>query len=543
MRSSFFAGLFVLLSLTAVSAQTKAQFINDMNTLNYALALENFEAYLYQQFVLTFPTAASAGVSPLFYQYLTDAKSAESAHAVALNTTIKSSGWLPAPACTYNLNNSSIGALGTDPAQWIRLLALVEDTGAAAYTYASQLLTNSDLLQFAATVATVEARHAAFLNALANSTGTNLWGNRFGGNAGFNDQLDVAGVVNALVANNFLVSCPNVTGSTFDGVKTFSVFDHTGNGAYVPKLASSFRNATGTFNAFGNNGVKLNQVQYAQDTLVLQYALTAENAEAAFYAATLDEAVLSRSAWVSYFTSLNPYASANASLVYDFLLLIKGHEAGHAATLTSVVNARAAAGHAVPPCTYNFTGSPLNLTPNDPLSFLTAARALEDVGVQAYAGAITLISDTTLVPVAASIALVEARHAAYLRTLLKDTGLLPTASANNQVVDTTLTPVQVAGILGATFSSCPNNTAADPNNPSLGVYNSGTLKYNLLTRLTTGGFNDNGAFSTGTTNSNSNTNTNPNTTPNTPSTTKAGSASGIFVSVAISVAAVFALVF
>jgi hypothetical protein len=535
MRSSIFAGLFVaLLSLTAVSAQTKAQFINDMNTLNYALALENFEAYLYAQFANTFPNATSAGVPTLFYQYLTDARGAEAAHAQSLTQTIKNAGWLPAPACTYNLNNSTLGALGNDPSKWLNLIAVVEDTGAAAYTYASQLLTSADLLQFAATVATVEARHAAFLNALANATGAVLWGNRFGGNTGFNDQLSVASVVQVLVDNKFLVSCPNVTGTTFEGVsRTFSVFDHTGNGAYVPKLASSFRTPAGTFPTIDVPAVKsLNQAQYAQDTFVLQYALTAENAEANFYAQTLTPSAISREVWVAYFTALNPYASANASLVYDFLLLIGQHEASHAATLTSVINGRAA-NYAVPACTYNFTVSPLNLNASDPLSFLTAARALEDTGVQAYAGAITFLSDTSLVATAASIALVEARHASFLRTLLKDTGLLPVAASNNQVVDATLTPVQVASVLGKTFVSCPNITAADSNNPTLGIYNSGTLRYDLLGRLTTGGFNDNGNYNTLGTNVQ---------TSNPPATSaRTGSASGVFVSVAVTLAALFAM--
>lgn len=59
----------------------------------------------------------------------------------------------------------------------------------------------------------------------------------------------------------------------------------------------------------------------------------------------------------------------------------------------------------------------LGLGFRDQNEFLTLARAFEDVGVSAYAGAAALIDDSTILAAAARIALTEAQHAGVLRLL------------------------------------------------------------------------------------------------------------------------------
>src|SRR5262249_52998815 len=62
----------------------------------------------------------------------------------------------------------------------------------------------------------------------------------------------------------------------------------------------------------------------------------------------------------------------------------------------------------------------------DPKKFLATARALENTGVMAYAGAIRYLRRADLVTAAAAIAAVEARHAAYLNLV---TGRVPFPAA------------------------------------------------------------------------------------------------------------------
>jgi hypothetical protein len=75
------------------------------------------------------------------------------------------------------------------------------------------------------------------------------------------------------------------------------------------------------------------------------------------------------------------------------------------------------------------------------------ARVVENVGVGAYLGGATLISDPELLDAAASILTVEARH----QTILN---VLNLGSAIPQSFDIALAPPEVLAIAGGFISGC-----------------------------------------------------------------------------------------
>lgn len=75
------------------------------------------------------------------------------------------------------------------------------------------------------------------------------------------------------------------------------------------------------------------------------------------------------------------------------------------------------------------------------------ARVVENVGVAAYLGGATLITDPVFLDAAASILTVEARHQTILNVL---TG----GSAIPSAFDIPLTPSEVLAIAGAFISGC-----------------------------------------------------------------------------------------
>jgi hypothetical protein len=77
-----------------------------------------------------------------------------------------------------------------------------------------------------------------------------------------------------------------------------------------------------------------------------------------------------------------------------------------------------------------------------PQAFANMARTLENVGVGAYLGAVPLIQSADYLAAAASIALIEARHAGYLNTLLNMT-LTLNAEGETSAFEVPLTPQQV----------------------------------------------------------------------------------------------------
>jgi hypothetical protein len=147
------------------------------------------------------------------------------------------------------------------------------------------------------------------------------------------------------------------------------------------------------------------------DVDVLNYALTLEHLEDAFY----QHSIPSREAIMSA-ESLQGFPDHLLNSVYENVQLIGEHESTHVDVLMTVIETLG--GTPVGPAEYDF-GLPENEMA--PMQFLATAKALENTGVMAYAGALDLIESPDLQTAAATVATVEARHASYLNLLNGDT--------------------------------------------------------------------------------------------------------------------------
>jgi hypothetical protein len=125
------------------------------------------------------------------------------------------------------------------------------------------------------------------------------------------------------------------------------------------------------------------------DVEILNYALTLEYLEAAFYAAAIKNKAFSSDAYKTF-----------ATITGD-------HEAAHVAALKKLLGSKA-----VKSPTFDFGPAV-----TDPATFAATAQVLEDTGVSAYAGQGPNIKTRAIVVAALSIHSVEARHAAWIRFL------------------------------------------------------------------------------------------------------------------------------
>ncbi|MBN1530784.1 MAG: ferritin-like domain-containing protein [Thermoleophilaceae bacterium] len=125
-----------------------------------------------------------------------------------------------------------------------------------------------------------------------------------------------------------------------------------------------------------------------QDVEILNYALTLEYLEAAFYTEAVAKGALSGD------------VLAAARVVRD-------HETAHVKAIKGVLGRRA-----VKRPKFDFMN-----TTGDRDTFLATAVALEDTGVAAYAGQGPRLKQAAVVKAALSIHSVEARHAAHFRAL------------------------------------------------------------------------------------------------------------------------------
>jgi hypothetical protein len=146
---------------------------------------------------------------------------------------------------------------------------------------------------------------------------------------------------------------------------------------------------------------------FKDDVDVLNYALTLEHLEYAFY----------RDGVGKFDLGEDPFANS----ITTYAMAIRDHEGIHVKTLTGVVTNLG--GTPVEEATYDFGYG------SDPTKFLATAQALENTGVMAYDGAIQYLTRADLVTAAASIAAVEARHASYLNLV---NGQIPFPAAFEQ---------------------------------------------------------------------------------------------------------------
>ena len=131
----------------------------------------------------------------------------------------------------------------------------------------------------------------------------------------------------------------------------------------------------------------------AGDVDILNFALTLEFLEAAFYAEAVSKGKLSGQA-----------AKFAKAVAHD--------EAAHVTFLKGALGSKA-----VKTPMFDFKGTTAKQS-----TFLKTAMALEDTGVSAYAGAAPMIADKKTLAAALSVHSVEARHAAWVRDILGNGG-------------------------------------------------------------------------------------------------------------------------
>lgn len=127
----------------------------------------------------------------------------------------------------------------------------------------------------------------------------------------------------------------------------------------------------------------------SQDVAILNYALTLEYLETAFY----------------------KEARAKAGLRGEtarFARVVFGHEAAHVVALKKVLGSKAVASP-----TFDF-----GATTASQKSFQATALAVEDLGVSAYAGQGPRLKQVAVIEAALAIHSVEARHAAWMRNIV-----------------------------------------------------------------------------------------------------------------------------
>ena len=162
---------------------------------------------------------------------------------------------------------------------------------------------------------------------------------------------------------------------------------------------------------------------FKDDLEVLNYALTLEHLEHAFYRDGVGRFEFGKDTF--------------GLSVDKNLAAIRDHEGAHVKALTDVVTSLG--GTPVAEATYDFGDAYTN-----PKAFLATAVALEATGVKAYDGAAQYLADRDLLTAAGSIVAIEARHSSYLNQI---TGASPFPGP----FESTLPPDEVLKIAGPFF--------------------------------------------------------------------------------------------
>jgi rubrerythrin len=134
----------------------------DIAVLNYALTLEHLEYAFYRDGLAQFDqdndfTGYPVSGSQLRARFL-EIRDHEKTHVDALTQTIQGLGGTPVAEACYDFG------YGTNIGTFIDVAQLLENTGVMAYDGAIASIKSGDLQTTGATIATVEARHASFLN-------------------------------------------------------------------------------------------------------------------------------------------------------------------------------------------------------------------------------------------------------------------------------------------------------------------------------------------------------------------------------------------
>jgi Ferritin-like domain len=153
------------------------------------------------------------------------------------------------------------------------------------------------------------------------------------------------------------------------------------------------------------------------DVAILNFALTLEYLEAAFYAGAV---------------ASNSLSGKTA----DFAKVVASHEAAHVSFLKKALGSAA-----VKSPKFDFKG-----TNTDMAKFMATAEVLEDTGVAAYLGQAGNIKAKPILAAAGSVLAVEARHAGWIRDLNNVSGA-PSAFQGPKTKAQILTAVKGTGFI------------------------------------------------------------------------------------------------
>ncbi|MCW2949481.1 MAG: ferritin-like protein [Thermoleophilia bacterium] len=192
------------------------------------------------------------------------------------------------------------------------------------------------------------------------------------------EEVDPSGAI----SETFEAAQDATSGSTrADFLKKFAV------GASGIAIAGALASPAGALaaNASGANST-------TQDIAILNYALTLEYLEQAFYTQAVNAKKLNR---------------RNAK----FAAVVASHETAHVKALLATIPKLG--GTPVKKPKFNFRG-----TNASDKTFLATSLALEEAGVAAYLGQVTRIYNNAVLKAAGSIVTIEARHAAWVREII-----------------------------------------------------------------------------------------------------------------------------
>ena len=153
------------------------------------------------------------------------------------------------------------------------------------------------------------------------------------------------------------------------------------------------------------------------DVAILNFALTLEYLEAAFYAEAVSKGKF-------------------GGKVGKFASIVSGHENAHVKFLKGALGSAAVAKP-----NFNFKG-----TTTDKAKFMATAQVLEDTGVAAYLGQVGNIQSKKILAAAGSILPIEARHAGWIRDLNNTSGA-PSAFQGSKTKAQILAAVKGTGFI------------------------------------------------------------------------------------------------
>jgi hypothetical protein len=188
----------------------------------------------------------------------------------------------------------------------------------------------------------------------------------------------------------------------------------------------------------------------AADVLVFKFADVLEQLESGFY-----QAALAKFKEADFTTA----GFASPSVPIEQMKVMGFDEATHSTALQAAL--KSFGEQPITGCKFNFEPVLTDLA-----TTLATARVVENVGVGAYLGGATLITDPILLDAAGSILSIEARHSSVLN-ILSAGGAIPSA------FDVPLTPSEVLALAGGFIDPSAPCDVGIPANPPLKITNTG----------------------------------------------------------------------